>query len=51
MKIRALSLCVLSVTFASVAWADAVSKAAKIAALMQLTGAQQMLHEVDVKLD
>jgi hypothetical protein len=33
------------------AWADASSKAAKIAELMQLTGARQFLHEVDGKAD
>jgi len=51
MKIRALILCVLSVTAISVAWADAASKAAKVAELLQLTGARQMLHEVDGKFD
>jgi hypothetical protein len=39
------------VTAASVAWADAASKAAKIAELLQLSSARQMLHEVDGKFD
>jgi hypothetical protein len=51
MKARAFVLCLLSVTLASVAWADAASKAAKIAELLQLSGARQMLHEVDGKFD
>lgn len=51
MKIRATFLCVLSVTAVSVAWADAASKAEKIAELLQLRGARQMLHEVGGKLD
>jgi hypothetical protein len=52
MKIRAFVVClsVLSTT-APLAWADASSKAAKIAELMQLTGARQYLHEVDGKFD
>jgi len=51
MKTKALILCALSITAVSGAWADATSKAAKIAELMQLTGARQTLHEVDGKFD
>jgi len=52
MKIPAsiISLCSLS-TMIQLAWADASSKAAKIAELMQLTGTRQFLHEVDGKAD
>jgi Uncharacterized protein conserved in bacteria (DUF2059) len=52
MKIRASIICLCSLgTAVQVAWADASSKAAKIAELMQLTGARQFLHEVDGKAD
>jgi len=40
-------LCLL----APAAWADEASKAAKIAELMQLTGARRFLHEMDSKYD
>jgi hypothetical protein len=49
MKIRASIACLC--LLAPVAWADEASKAAKIAELMQLTGARQFLHEVDGKYD
>lgn len=51
MKIRVsiASLCLLSA--AAVAWADAGSKAAKIAELVQITGVRQLLHAVDSKSD
>jgi hypothetical protein len=51
MKIRAVVLCALSVAAASPVWADATSKAAKIAELLQLTGARQTLHQIDGKFD
>jgi hypothetical protein len=44
-------LCVLSAMTAPLARADETSKAAKVAELMQLTGEQQFLYEVDGKLD
>jgi hypothetical protein len=52
MKIRVpfVCLCLLS-TAVPLAWADASTKAAKIAELMQLTGARQWLHEVEGKVD
>jgi hypothetical protein len=52
MKIRVsiTCLCLLSAA-APCAWADANSKATKIAELAQLTGARQLLHEVDSKSD
>jgi len=52
MKIRAFLVCLCSLsTGVQLAWADASSKAAKIAELMQLTGTRQFLHEVDGKAD
>ena len=52
MKIPASIICLCSLsTMIQLAWADASSKAAKIAELMQLTGARQFLHEVDGKAD
>jgi hypothetical protein len=53
MKIRLLvvCLCCLLSTAVPLAWADASTKAAKIAELMQLIGARQFLHEVDGKVD
>jgi len=51
MKLRAFiaSLCLISA--APLGWADAGSKAAKIAELVQIAGVRQHLHEVDGKLD
>ncbi|MBS0422692.1 MAG: DUF2059 domain-containing protein [Proteobacteria bacterium] len=51
MNIKAMILCALGVSAVSTAWADAASKAAKIAELMHLTGARQTLHELDGKFD
>jgi hypothetical protein len=52
MKIPASIICLCSLsTMIQLAWADASSKAAKIAELMQLTGTRQFLHEVDGKAD
>src|ERR1700754_1384852 len=54
MKIRASLACfglLGSMAVLPLAWADAASKAAKIAELIQLTGARQFLHEVDGKYD
>jgi hypothetical protein len=52
MKIRGFIVCLCSLsTGVQLAWADASSKAAKIAELMQLTGTRQFLHEVDGKAD
>jgi len=52
MKFRASIVCLCSLSAGvQLAWADASSKAAKIAELMQLTGTRQFLHEVDGKAD
>src|SRR3954468_24680236 len=52
MKFRASIVCLCSLTTGvQLAWADASSKAAKIAELMQLIGTRQFLHEVDGKAD
>jgi len=49
MKIQACIACLC--LLAPLTWADEASKAAKIAELMQLTGARHFLHEVDGKYD
>jgi uncharacterized protein DUF2059 len=51
MKISVPIACLCLLSAAPCAWADAGSKAAKIAELVQLTGARQLLHEVDAKAD
>jgi hypothetical protein len=51
MKILVSLVCLCLLSAAPLAWADASSKAAKIAELVQLTGARQLLHEVDSKSD
>lgn len=51
MKIRVSIACLCLLSAAPSVWADANSKAAKIAELVQLTGARQLLHEVDAKSD
>jgi hypothetical protein len=51
MKIRVSIACLCLLSAVPLAWADASSKAAKIAELVQLTGVRQLLHEVDAKSD
>ncbi len=51
MKILVSIACLCLLSAAPCAWADAVSKAARIAELVQLTDARQLLHEVDAKSD
>jgi hypothetical protein len=48
---RILCLCLLSATGAPAARADDSSKAAKVAELIQLTGARQFLHAIDGRFD
>jgi hypothetical protein len=51
MKIRISIACLCLLSTAPPAWADASSKAVKIAELVQLTNVRQFLHEVDAKSD
>jgi len=51
MKIRVSIACLCLLSAAPCAWADAGSKAAKIAELVQITGVRQLLHDVDSKSD
>jgi hypothetical protein len=51
MKICVCIACLCLLSAAPCAWADAGSKAAKIAELVQITGVQPLLHEVDAKSD
>jgi Uncharacterized protein conserved in bacteria (DUF2059) len=54
MRIRASLACLVllgSMAVLPLAWADAASKSAKIAELLQLTGARQFLYEIDGKYD
>jgi outer membrane biosynthesis protein TonB len=51
MKIRVSIACLCLMSAVPCAWADAGSKAAKIAELVQITGVRPLLHEVDSKAD
>ena len=51
MKIRVSIACLCLMSAVPCAWADAGSKAAKIAELVQITGVRPLLHEMDSKAD
>jgi hypothetical protein len=51
MKIRESIACLCLLSAVPLAWADASSKAVKVAELVQLTDVRQVLHEVDAKSD